>query len=420
MQRWLTPFDDSSHALLRAALLRRALALFGLLLMAATWRLWTPQTVFPQVPLFGWAVGTPAWCQWLGAAGMVAGLAGMLVAPQGRMARGSLVAFAVATVAMFVLDQQRMQPWAYQFVLLAVVLAATPPRPALALLRLFIISFYCYSAVTKLDNSFLHTLGQQFLEALLGARVETWSEEARLALAAVFPLGELLVAAGLALRRTRRMALAGAVSLHVLLLVILGPWGLGHKPGVLLWNAYFIVQDLLLFAVPRRLPAADEGTATQRAPWPVVTVVLAAVGLPLLEPTSWFDMWPSWGLYASSAERVVFQVHRLGRVNLPPALEPFVEVPDDAADPWLTVRLDRWALASLSAPIYPQNRVQLGVAAAVIEHERLANRARVIRLGLANRFSGAREQTLLQGPAQLAAAHDDYLLNSRPKDNLRP
>ena len=36
----------------RAALLRRALALFGLALVAATWRLWTPQHVFPQVPFF--------------------------------------------------------------------------------------------------------------------------------------------------------------------------------------------------------------------------------------------------------------------------------------------------------------------------------------------------------------------------------
>ena len=40
--------------------------------------------------------------------------------------------------------------------------------------------------------------------------------------------------------------------LHGLLLVILGPWGLDHKPGVLLWNAYFIVQDVLLLAGPVR------------------------------------------------------------------------------------------------------------------------------------------------------------------------
>ncbi len=288
-------------------------------------------------------------------------------------------------------------------------------------MRLLVVSFYFYSAATKLDDSFLHTLGQQFLEALAGSRAAAWSPAVRLALAAVFPLGELAVAAGLAFRRTRRAALAGAVLLHVLLLVILGPWGLDHKPGVLIWNAYFIVQDLLLFAAPRKLPqTSTEQTTALRAPWPAVALVLAAVVLPVLEPTAWFDMWPSWGLYASNAERVVLQVHRRAGDGLPEALTPFVEQPDDPADPWLTVRLDRWALASLSAPIYPQNRSQLGVAAAVIERVHLANRARVIRLGLANRFSGAREETILQGPAQLAAAGDEYFFNSRPADNLRP
>ena len=37
--------------------LRKAMAGFGLLLLAITWRLWTPQTEFPQIPfLAGWSM----------------------------------------------------------------------------------------------------------------------------------------------------------------------------------------------------------------------------------------------------------------------------------------------------------------------------------------------------------------------------
>lgn len=402
----------------RAELLRRALGLFGLALVAATWRLWTAQHVFPQVPFFYVLDAVPDACQWIGGAAMAIGLGGAVFAPRGgRWAPASLLLFAAAALVMILLDQQRLQPWAYQFVLVAIVLALADARAALPLLRLLVISFYFHSAATKFDESFLHTLGQQFLGALahlVGASLDGWSESARLAAAAVFPVGELLVAMALCFARTRTAGLAGAVLLHVLLLAILGPWGLDHKPGVLLWNAYFIVQDVLLFSRGWQEPAAaPAGKAL--APWPVRAMIWAAALLPFLGPTTWFDMWPSWGLYASSAERVQLLVHRRELEQLPQELRQVTVASSEADDPWLTVRLDRWALAALGAPIYPQNRSQLGVAEAVIVRYGLVHRVRVYRFDLADRWSGTRAYELLTTLPKMHAASAEYLLNSRPR-----
>ena len=405
----------------RAEVLRRVVGLLGLVLVALTWPLWTQQSVFPQVPLVRAALALPAWIQWPAAAGMLAGLLGMLLLSPGRLARASLLLFAASTAGLVVMDQQRLQPWAYQFMLVAVVLASCPPRSALTLLRLFVVAFYLESAVTKLDYSFLHTLGQQFLEALFGfagASIENWQPAQRIAAAAIFPLGELLVGIGLLFAATRRTALYGAIILHLLLLAILGSWGLDHKPGVLAWNVYFVVQDVLLFWIPKSEPPAPApGNSVERAPWPAVLLMVAAIVLPLLEPWGWFDTWPSWGLYASHAERVVLQIHRQGREQLPASLVPFLEEPEEAADPWLSLRLDRWALESLGAPIYPQNRVQLGVAEA--GGGGLAQRARAIRLSRADRWSGKRTTTVLQGAAQWEAVAGEYFFNTRPRENLR-
>lgn len=414
----------------RAELLRRLVGLFGLLLVAVTWRLWTPQQVFPQVPLLRAALAVPDALQWLAAAAMLAGLLGMTALPAGRTARFSLLLFAISTLLLIVCDQQRLQPWAYQFVILALVLASCPPRSAVGLLRLFIVGFYFHSALTKLDYSFLHTLGQQFLATLtglVGVSIEDWSQGTRLAVAAVFPVGELLVAAGLLFPFTRRVALCGAIALHLALLAILGPWGLDHRPGVLVWNVYFVFQNLLLFWTPRGAAsiefsaanAADVGTPNrERAPWPAAAVVLASVVFPCLEPWGLFDLWPSWGLYASSAERVVLQVHRRGEADLSPGLAAFVETSTDPADPWLTVRLDRWALSALGAPIYPQGRVQLGAAIAVADGAGLAERARIIRFGRADRWTGERQHTILQGVAQGQAAAGEYFFNALPRGNV--
>jgi hypothetical protein len=407
----------------RALLLQRTLALFGLALVAVTWRLWTPQQVFPQVPLVALATQAPGWCDWLGAAGMTIGLLLALVVPAASAwGRRGLVLFATSAGAMFLLDQNRLQPWAYQMAIMALVLAWADGRSAVAILRLFVASFYFHSALTKLDYSFLHTLGQQFLATLVGlagGSLDSWSDPARIAAALAFPLGELLVAVGLCVPRTRVAALFGAVTLHVLLLVILGPWGLDHKPGVLVWNAFFIVQDVLLFG-PERWFAWILGSQTSaeepmRAPWRVQGLVAAVVSLPLLVSTTWFDMWPSWGLYASGSERVMLLVHRSELGNLPKALLSYVEESTDDEEPWSRLRLDRWCLEMLGTPIYPQNRAQLGAAQAVIERYITSHRARVVRFGLADRWTGGRSHEVFTGMAQLQAAGGEYFWNTSPR-----
>jgi len=419
----------------RVLWLRRVMALAALSLVGVTWPLWTPQRVFPQVPLIGALRSLPDAVQWLALGMLLLGLAGALVSlGASRLARGSLLVFAAATVLLQLADQHRLQPWAYQFVLLAVVLALAAPGAAVGWLRVLLVSFYFHSAVTKLDSSFVHTLGQQFLGVLvepLGLRPDEWSEGARVAAALVFPLGELAVAIGLCFRRTRVAALLAAVVLHALLLVILGPWGLGHKPGVLIWNVYFIVQDLILFYPAHRdnlaCESAEAGalkeSATRRTPAAVVALLLAAIVMPVLEPTGWFDVWPSWGLYATSAERVQLLVHRSERQQLPHGLAPYLEEPAAVDDPWLTLQLGRWSLEALGAPLYPQNRFQLGVAEALVGGCDLGHRARVVRWGRAARFSGERSYDVLNGLPQIVEAGGDYWLDSRPRswspENIR-
>lgn len=418
--------DVPPPSLARVAALRLTLALFALALVAVTWRLWTPQQVFPRVPLVAGVARLPDALQWVGLAALAAGLAvALLPRSLGRWANGGLLVFAAAAAALIVSDQQRLQPWAYQFILVAIVLALADGPAAFALLRLLVISFYFHSALSKFDYSFLHTLGQQFLSALVGsvgASTDAWSEAWRLRAGLVFPTGELLIAVGLCFAATRRVALWGAITLHLLLLVILGPLGLNHRPGVLLWNIYFIVQDVLLFGGARQQPASEADAAlapvSLAAPWPVAWMIYAAVVLPFLAPTAWFDLWPSWGLYASSAERVALLVHRSEWEQLPDELRAYGEVSNVADDPWIPLRLDRWCLAALGAPIYPQSRFQLGVAEAVISNHALAHRARVVRSSLADRWTGERQHELFVGLPQLLAAENAYLLNSRPQAAL--
>jgi hypothetical protein len=203
--------------------------------------------------------------------------------------------------------------------------------------------------------------------------------------------------------------------------VILGPLGLHHKPGVLLWNLFFVAQDILLFGATWSKSFAAEDALARDAhsivPWPLTALWTAVVLLPFLAPTSGFDIWPSWGLYVSCAERVTLLVHRRESERLPAELQAFLDTADDN-DAWVPLRLDRWSLSALGAPIYPQNRTQLGVASAVVVGYQLDHRARVVRSSLADRWTAQRASDVLAGTTQIVSASSQYLFNSRPKQQL--
>lgn len=130
----------------------------GLLsLIAATWKLWIPQSAFPQVPLLRAACELPGWIDWTCLAVLiVASVALFIAARPGRFRRISAAAVASALAAFFVLDQHRLQPWAWQFFLLSLLLALADDSTVRRGWVWLVISIYFWSAVSKLDYTFCH------------------------------------------------------------------------------------------------------------------------------------------------------------------------------------------------------------------------------------------------------------------------
>lgn len=366
----------------RETLLRRWWAVAGLVLFGATWKLWTPQTEFPQVPLFGWAGSLPLFVDWL-AFGVLLGTLGA-AACQSDSQRCWL-AIAVSLGVLMLLDQHRLQPWAWQLLLMAIWWSSTsmgqvdnlPAKSNAGKVGnlphvVLTISIYFWSAISKLDADFVSSHGQTLIETLfrsVGINAVNWPASVKLWLAVFLPVGELLVAVGLCRSRTRRAALIAATALHVGLILALGPLGLDHRSGVLLWNVAFIGHDWLLFGSRGCGPvsltrSANEGERFANLPTerpgkrtPSLTL---RVGLlvfvcmwPLTERWSLCDRWLAWSVYAARSERVSVTLTDEGLLRLPESARRCVT---DGELP-----LDRWSLAALDVPTYPQLRFQFGV-----------------------------------------------------------
>ena len=214
--------------------------------------------------------------------------------------------------------------------------------------------------------------------------------------------------------------------MHSLLIAALGPWGAGHKAGVLLWNVSFIIQNIVLFGMAGANDKATvavpiaAGSETQRS-WigsvlrgAVRATVAIAILFPLTQPFGLCDTWPAWAVYATGPERVRVFVAEIDREHLSAGVRPYLE-PPRFRDGRCLVRIDRWSLDATQAPIYPQNRFKLGVALDLAVRGRLKEPILVEVDGSANRWTGTCESRELIGADEISAELARDWLNGFPR-----
>lgn len=409
--------------------LRWLLAAFGCGLLIATRPLWLNSGEFPQVPWFAWGCAIPRGVDLC----LLALVAGALItmscaSSESHGSRLSLGLFAGAMTGLMLLDQHRTQPWAYQFVLMAIVLATAPHQLAIPLLRLLTIAVYLHSAISKCDYSFCAGLGHSFLVAFAKlafgpppAGSPPWQTGAW---PLIFSLGELAIALGLVWPASRRWAVWGATGMHALLMLVLGPWGLGHSVGVLIWNGYFIAQNSIIFGRSRILvnPSVAESvtfTRRMRTQWIAIFVISWAALWPFLEPWGWCDVWPAWGLYAQHGEQLAIRITDRGLERLPiPWKDSATQVVGPNEDSWeWQLRLQQESLRLVSAPLYPQNRFQLGVTLALVKNLGIqADDIAAVWYFPANRWTGERRSIRLRSLPEIESTAERCWFNAHPRN----
>jgi hypothetical protein len=269
-------------------------------------------------------------------------------------------------------------------------------------------------------------VGQDFVKSLLeqfGWDTELIEYRRRLWLAAGFPIVELVIGCGLLFSRTRATAAVLAIVMHSCLLWILGPFGLQHAAGVLVWNALFIVLCCFMFLWPFHDPSAtsvvmDRASASQihargsnRRLAAIDVLLILVLAVPSGERLGLIDHWLGWALYAPHSSRAHIEISASAVARLPDVVQPFVEC--DPESLWCTVRADQWSLATLHAPITPQQRFQVGVARALAKHVN-EHEIRVTLLSTAGRWSGRRMEQELRGASELNSAGRKYWYNTTP------
>jgi hypothetical protein len=359
----------------------------------------------PRVPLLSHGIKLPDSASIIPSVVMIAGLWLLVVAPLKFRQLWWLVA--ASLFISFLVDQHRLQPWAYQSAIYAVVFASMDRSQARRWLIPLAASVYLYSAAGKFDFQFTHTVGQDFLDAVFrpfGGLPDSLDPSARTRLALIFPAIEFLAGLGLLFRPTRPFAAVAVMLMHTSLIVMLGPWALDQSTGVLVWNLLLLIQAYLLMLRSERddenrvesPPPHRAGISTRLTQ----IFVLMALIAPLFERSGYWDHWTSWSLYSPHTSRVDIELHRSAIASLDPYVQSFLDA-DSNQDGWQQLSLQRWSLGDRAVPIYPQARYQLALAAELAARHQLNDEIRVRVRGCANRWTGRRQERLLLGRREI-------------------
>jgi len=395
-----------------------------LALIGATYRLWFPSGDFPLVPMFGFLTDVPAWVDYVVASGIVISAAAVISQSGNRSIRSCLWIFiAVLLVASFLLNQHRLQPWAYQFVILSAIFAWSSPSREVSLARILALGIYFFSAIAKLNSSFVDELGKDLL-LTIGQLAGVWKiardVEAFTSLSLLFPICELCVFSLLVIPNTRRVGVIAAIFMHVGLLAMLGPLGLNHSLGVLLWNLFFIAQVFFLFW-PRHNAIANASLATVEVhPTPsrwspaLVAALIGSLVVPLGDWIGLSDPWPAWALYDSRVGRTSCFVSRFAVRQFPEPWHQYVALETIDQD-YVQFDTNQWSLERTAAPIYPGSRFSFAVASAMAEKSDTTRFVRLVVQHPADRFSGERESVVVPGNEAANYAVRNFWLNIKPR-----
>jgi hypothetical protein len=364
----------------------RTVALGMLAGMAFSLALWWGPRDYPRAPLVALASAqVPAIERTL--AGLLAAALLALVWRPSQRAFATLACLAL--VGCWLLDQSRLQPWAFLYGLILLRAATLSPRP-LSIdarladhVRVLLACSYFWSGLQKLHVLFGPVSLGSLVEPLLPDYAEL-PAPARIALGLVLAASESLIGVAFLFQRTRRIAALAVIAMHALLLLVLAV-GLRWNPVVWPWN---VAMAVLAWCV--RAPTAGEvpgGYA--RLLWGrdlVARALLVLLGLlPALSFVDRWDAYPSLALYSPRIEgaRICFGEGVKGR--LPPELQALlVTRAPHSYELWI----EDWSQADLNVPAYPSERVLRAVAREFLAGLGNPPQARVVVHGRPGPISG--------------------------------
>jgi hypothetical protein len=253
-------------------------------------------------------------------------------------------------------DQLHLQPWTYEYLLIFAVFywhdwksdENLANNRTIGLVQIIIAGIYCWSGLQKLNFNFSHDILPSLFIPIQNIFPSLQIPFGFLGIA--IPLTEFLIGCGLLFRKTRKIAVCLAVSMHLIILSLL--IAKNYNSIVWLWNMTLIFA--VIFAFWKSDISLKEVVQIERFS-PRKLIVLAAVSLPILNFFGYWDSFLSGAYYSGNTEIPAIYINEEVFEKLPPIAKATVFQTQTTNKKILPPF--EWSIADTNAPVYLEERV---------------------------------------------------------------
>jgi hypothetical protein len=220
--------------------LTRLICFFWIVAKIICWKLWLSDRLFPVVPVFNFLF-VPSAVHLVLFILSLAALLALFVYPTKPTIQVGII---IIELLSCLLDQNRWQPWEFQFffLLLVIIINRRKEKDIFSLFGFILASTYFYSGLSKLNPVFIHSVWHDtILTGLLHLNYNLSYQP--LIYHAGYLLGviEIILSIGLFFQRTKRITCISLIIMHLLILLMFGPWGINYDAVIWPWNVGLII-----------------------------------------------------------------------------------------------------------------------------------------------------------------------------------
>jgi hypothetical protein len=265
-----------------------------------------------------------------------------------------LIGLLVTDLLLCVLDQNRWQPWEYQYLLVIFIFIINTHRQNIIPIAIsFLLAFtYIYSGLSKLNEGFLHEI---WINVLLKHffRLPAWVTAKHWVYFSGYILGivELLAGIGLLFKRTQKICAMALVLMHLFILLVFGPLGLTYNKIVWPWNVAMI---LYLYFVFIRRNSQVVGFRQLNVGWNRLVILCWGI-LPAFNFIGYWDNYLSMNLYSGNTPKMSVCVGDTSGCKQLIKYVHKVNKPRICAEAMISIQY--WSLTETNVPVYPERRV---------------------------------------------------------------
>ena len=280
---------------------------------------------------------------------LMLGIVLVFVYPQKRFL---MMAFFIVIIFFLLQDINRLQVWVYlQCLLLFILFFRKEGRESYVIktLQLVIIGVYLWSGLNKFNAYFVEEIFPWFLE-----QPEFFAPLGEIKYLAYFIAAfELMFGVGLLIPSWRKFYIPGIISFHLLILLILGPFGHNWNEVVWPWNILMISLVILLFEKRENLVFGQFKRTIKEFPLFAYSFLLVWV-FPMLNSFGNWDEQLSFKMYSGINPEGVFYFYNSDMLCFPPEIQVLL-----VGEKTKNIVLDEWSFKELKVAPYISQRTFL-------------------------------------------------------------